>query len=417
MGIATVHYLSMNARDGRVAIPDEEGTDTIYEDWNGNYTFSRVSTPNVYTVDWGDGSSTERVVMGGSISAIDTNSYEAVSPLMFADPNPYQMAILSDNKTAFVTQPYAGEFHGNPVGRLSVVDLQTNKVLRNIEIPTPWYVWGIALSPDEKKVYVAASEVPGSDGQVFVVDVKSKKVTKRLDVGSYPSGITVHPDGNSFWVTCIDAGQVWVFSTEDESLITNFNTMFDYPARGVFSDSGDVYYYTCMSGQVVAADATEGNFGEFLGNVDTDGGSPFGIVQHGGRLAVSMNEDASVAIIDQAPFEELDRVSVGDWPWDIANDGDTAYVACDGDDSVYILNIGSATLGTSVEVGDGPGGVVLSPDGDTIYVTSYGWSDCDTTDEDFVLSHTYADPGTYTITATDQNGQIDVKGTVQVLID
>ena len=50
-------------------------------------------------------------------------------------------------------------------------------------------------------------------------------------------------------------------------------------------------------------------------------------------------------------------------------------------------------------------------------MTVFGWSDCDGQDTNFDLSHTYATPGTYTITATDKDGQVDVKGTVTVLVD
>jgi len=190
MGIATVHYLSMNARDGVVDIPDEEGTNTVLEDWSGSYTFDNLQVPNVYTVNWGDGSDTEDVVVGGAISRIKTSNFDTDVPFMFNDPNPYDMVILPDNKTAYVTQPQAGEFNGNPVGRISVVDLQTKQVLDEIAIPNPYFVWGITATSDGSKVYVASSELSNDDDdKVFVIDTAKREVVKAITVGLYPSGV------------------------------------------------------------------------------------------------------------------------------------------------------------------------------------------------------------------------------------
>lgn len=417
MSIATVHYLSMNTRDGNVDIPDPEGPDTVYEDWTGTYTFRSMGVPNTYTVNWGDGSDTETVVMGGAISSMDTSSFETTVPLMFDDPNPYQMAILSDNKTAYVTQPYAGEFNGNPVGRVSIVDLQTKQVLRNIEIPTPWYVWGITVSSDDKFVYVAASESPTADGQVLVIDTKKKKVVAQWDAGEWTSGVTLNSDDSELWVTCRDSGEIIVFDTSNGSVIDTI-ACGGSPARGVFAEDGGAFIVTLSGfGQVKAydtADRTE------LASLDLGGSTtPFGICKNadGSRFAVSLNSTAEVSIIDYATFDELDRVSVDDYPWDIASDNNGyAYVACN-NGNVYVVSIDTATIATSEYMGDGASGTVVSPDGDTLYVTCYGWSDCDGYDNEFQLDHQYANPGTYTITVTDQNGQVDVKGTVQVLVD
>jgi hypothetical protein len=84
---------------------------------------------------------------------------------------------------------------------------------------------------------------------------------------------------------------------------------------------------------------------------------------------------------------------------------------------VYYIDINTETIEDFEYVGANANGITIAPNGVYAYVTVFGWSDCDGQDTYFDLSHTYATPGTYTITATDKDGQVDVKGTVTVLVD
>jgi len=392
MGIATVHYLSMNARDGVVDIPDEEGTNTVLEDWSGSYTFDNLQVPNVYTVNWGDGSSTEDVVVGGAISRIKTSDFDTDVPFMFNDPNPYDMVILPDNKTAYVTQPQAGEFNGNPVGRISVVDLQSKQVLDEIAIPNNFIVWGITATSDGSKVYVASSATAtDDDDKIFVIDTAKREVVKEITVGLYPSGVTLNPAGTELWVTCTSDSSIYIIDTATDEVDRFFGQV-----GAIQSDAEDLAAF------------------DFV-NVN----EPFGIGKNddGSRLIVASNDSGEVVIIDVDPFEILDTVETDDFPWAIAVDAnDVAYVT-HGSGDVYFVNINTATLGGSEYVGANANGVAISPNGVYAYVTVFGWSDCDGQDTNFDLSHTYATPGTYTITATDKDGQVDVKGTVTVLVD
>ena len=420
MGIATVHYLSMNARDGVVDIPDEEGTNTVLEDWSGSYTFDNLQVPNVYTVNWGDGSSTEDVVVGGAISRIKTSNFDTDVPFMFNDPNPYDMVILPDNKTAYVTQPQAGEFNENPVGRISVVDLQSKQVLDEIAIPNPYIVWGITATSDGSKVYVASSATAtDDDDKIFVIDTAKREVVKEITVGLYPSGVTLNPAGTELWVTCTSDSSIYIIDTATDEVdrFLEFPDSNTEPMRGVFSNNGLTFYVTLWGlGQVgaIADDAEDLTDFDFV-NVN----EPFGIGKNddGSRLIVASNDSGEVVIIDVDPFEILDTVETDTFPWAIAVDAnDVAYVT-HGSGDVYFVNINTATLGGSEYVGDNANGVAIAPNGVYAYVTAFGWSDCDGQDTSFDLSHTYATPGTYTITATDKDGQVDVKGTVTVLVD
>lgn len=425
MGIATVHYLSMNARDGHLELPTGTGPQGgILEDWSGSYSFYDLQVPNVYTVNWGDSTPTEDVVVGGAISRINTaGSHTTVSPFMFDDPNPYDIAILPDNKTAYVTQPQAGDFNGNTVGRISIVNLETKTVLDNIAIPNNYWVWGITSTSDGKKVYVASSANQGGDGgaddKVFVIDTKKKKVVKEITVGRYPTGVALNPDETELWVTCCVDDALYVINTATDEVDRHldFPDSNTEPMRGVFSNAGDVFYVTLWGlGQVAAipTDATDLSDFDFL-NVN----DPFGIGKNadGSRLAVASNSESEVVIIGTDPFDILDTVETHNYPWEVSVDADDVVYVTTGEGYVDFVNINVATSGGSKYVGYNASGITISPNGTYAYVTVFGWSDCDGYDDNFSLYHTYANPGTYTITATDKDGQVDVKGTVRVLVD
>ncbi|HEY5841655.1 MAG TPA: YncE family protein, partial [Mycobacterium sp.] len=67
----------------------------------------------------------------------------------------------------------------------------------------------------------------------------------------------------------------------------------------------------------------------------------------------------------------VSTVDVGDGPFGVAvsPDGTRVYVANHGDDTVSVLD-GDGGVVSTVDVGEGPVGVAVSPDGTRVYVTN-----------------------------------------------
>jgi YVTN family beta-propeller protein len=72
--------------------------------------------------------------------------------------------------------------HRNSV---AVIDTVKNNVVATI--PVGARAWGIALSPDGKKLYAAN----GASDDVSVIDIVARKEIKRVKVGAGPRGIAV----------------------------------------------------------------------------------------------------------------------------------------------------------------------------------------------------------------------------------
>lgn len=85
-----------------------------------------------------------------------------------------------DGKYLFLTTKW-----GNSV---VVVDMATRSVVKELRVGTG-HTFGIALSDDDKRVYVAASGQPPSHGFMYEIDVKSLSIIDSTEVGTDSWGI------------------------------------------------------------------------------------------------------------------------------------------------------------------------------------------------------------------------------------
>ncbi|NIM89800.1 MAG: beta-propeller fold lactonase family protein [Candidatus Aminicenantes bacterium] len=106
------------------------------------------------------------------------------------------LAISSDNKMLFVG--------GGQEGKVFLFDLTTGDKLKEIDCNTSHkgkrykdsYVGDLVLSPDEKTLYA----VDQANFRVVVIDTKKQSLVTSVPVGRYPFGITLSPDGKRAYV-------------------------------------------------------------------------------------------------------------------------------------------------------------------------------------------------------------------------
>ena len=86
--------------------------------------------------------------------------------------------------------------------------------------------------------------------------------------------------------------------------------------------------------------------------------------------------DNSVSIVDTAINVVVSTIDVGSGPQGIAitPDGAKAYVSNFNDDTVSVIDIRSNEVVATPMVIGGPTGIVASPDGNAVYVTAYNGS-------------------------------------------
>jgi YVTN family beta-propeller protein len=120
-------------------------------------------------------------------------------------------AILSGT-SGFAAGPkaYVGNFKDNTI---SVIDLDQKRVTATVPVPRGPH--GIAITPDNRWVYVA------SDGAstVSVIDTATDKVVANVEVGKNPHGVAATSDGKLVLVGVYDTDSVALIDTASRKVV------------------------------------------------------------------------------------------------------------------------------------------------------------------------------------------------------
>src|SRR5208283_3722988 len=145
-----------------------------------------------------------------NVSVIDTinNTITATVPVR---SHPFGVAVSPDGKKVYVAN--------NSDDNVSVIDTATKNITGTVPIgidPAGYFPFGVAVSPDGERVYVTNtykgcvtktckgrkhSNKEENHFSVHVIDTATNTVTDTVPVGSFPKGIAVSPDGKKVYVT------------------------------------------------------------------------------------------------------------------------------------------------------------------------------------------------------------------------
>jgi len=124
-----------------------------------------------------------------SIVVIDTNSNTLATQL-----NPGTTP-LSLTASPISTQVYFGWAAGLASFDTNCGCSGTGALLKTYEVP------GLALSPDESRLYFLAQSTEGGSGFLMTFDLTTSSITNSLLIGNNPSGIAVSQDGKKVYVS------------------------------------------------------------------------------------------------------------------------------------------------------------------------------------------------------------------------
>ena len=136
--------------------------------------------------------------VAASVSVIDTSSNTVVANVGLAGL-PWGIAVTPDGKRVYVANSVPTLTGGN--ARVSVIDTSSNAVVANVAVGAG-VSWGLAITPDGTRAYVATGVLIGSganNGVVSVIDTSSNTVIATVGVAD-PLGLAVTPDGSRVYV-------------------------------------------------------------------------------------------------------------------------------------------------------------------------------------------------------------------------
>lgn len=337
-----------------------------------------------------------------------------VGPPISLSPRPWGIAITPDGSTAYVANDLSAT--------VTPFDTAT-------QTPAPPIAVGggprtLGVTPDGSTVYVASLD----DGSVTPIDTATNTAGSPIPVSS-PHGIAISPDGETAYVTNVFASSVTPIDlttgTPGAAIPVGSS-----PYTIAITPDGSRLYVTHLSGSAVTPIDTATNT---AGATIPVGNSSFGVAisPDGGTAYVSISMDNTVVPIDTATDTAGAPIAIpsGNFIEGLAvtPDGKTVYATSIYTNTVTLIDTGTATTSSTIPVGNAPIAIAVTPNqaptaafGTSVdglaatfdasaasdpdgTVAGYAWDFGDgqtATGSQPIATHSYAQPGIYTVTLT-----------------
>lgn len=271
-------------------------------------------------------------------------------------------------------------------GTVSVVDPATQQVVATIIVGKR--PRGIRASADGKTVFVALSgspiagpgvdesKLPPPERQhdgIGVIDVASGQLTRILKGGTDPEQFAISADGARLFIANEDAGQATVLDIATGGIVKTI-AVGGEPEGVDLSPDGKFVYVTAEADNQVFVIDTERL--EVTSVIDV-GPRPrsTGFLPGAPRAYVSAENDAAVDVIDTTTYTVLSRVPFGDprlKPMGVvvSPDGAHVYVTTGRGGTLVKIDTETNAIVGALPVGERPWGIAISPDGRTLFTAN-----------------------------------------------
>ena len=141
-----------------------------------------------------------------NITVIDAEQGERVAQITVGH-RPRDTVFTSNSARAYVSSEIDGT--------VSIIDVPNHKVIETVALPKNSRSMGLALSPDDKLLYVAN----GRSKTVSIIDLGTNEVIASFEVGDRPWGIGVSSDGKRLYTANGPSDDVSVVDTESHEVV------------------------------------------------------------------------------------------------------------------------------------------------------------------------------------------------------
>ncbi len=317
------------------------------------------------------------LVFAHSMVIFDLSTRQASAiPVAFSkEDHPQGLAVTPDGAYAAFT------FNGpKNTGQFSLMDVNTQAVVKQLTYPTGTSVSGVAVSPDGSQAYFATNSSTGSAVNVF--DIASQQVVNTFPAGSGGAGlITVTPDGSE-----IELGEgnnsVLSMNTVTGAVVAETGVLGELTSIALSADSAWVYAtnYSSSVVEIIDPDTLQITKQLAAGAIEDSYDVPWTITasRDGRRIVVAAR--VNLTVIDAVSQRVLGAVPYGA-PFagpigvfgsvSLSPHGDRAYVVVN-TTPAQIQVVDTSQLKTvaalSLTAAEYPTQSAVSPDSSTLYV-------------------------------------------------
>ena len=306
---------------------------------------------------------------GNALLVVDIEANKVIDKISVGE-KPHSVALKNDGKTAFVSNQWADNVYE--------IDLSLSKVVDTLK--TGSGPAGLVLSVDEKFLYV----VDTYSSEVSIIDLKSKTELIRLMAGNDPTGAAFTPDGSQAYITSRRTLPK-PYGTPPKTELTVIDATTQRVKERKIFDNAYLMENVAITPSGDMAIATLIRPKNLIPSIQIEKGwmmtHGIGIIEPGydGRIIQLLTDDPNAYFSD--PFDIV-----------ITPDGQKAFISHSGVDFVTVIDLNairtllaestqeklltySNHLGISsryvlkrIPTGANPKGLVLSPEGEFLYV-------------------------------------------------
>ncbi|WP_345100713.1 gliding motility-associated C-terminal domain-containing protein [Mucilaginibacter panaciglaebae] len=250
---------------------------------------------------------------------------------------------------------------------VTVINTSTHDVVTNI--PVDSQPFGVAVSPDGRRVYVVNSKNEtghAKPGVVSVIDAASNTIVGNYTVGKNAKAIVVNPDGKRAYVANESSNTVSVVDLTDNTSIPDITVTG--PLGIAISVDGSRLYVGSTTAQLYVIDAATN---QVLKKIPVQSTYPTAVMvsPDGSKVYVTNNTANYICVIDVATGG-AQTVTVGTAPFALAITpaGDKLYVSNAISRDVTVVNTASNTVIKNLIIPSSSEGISVSPNGKQVFV-------------------------------------------------
>ena len=316
----------------------------------------------------------------GDVTVIDGATLKAIGTLRVGK-RPRGIHASPDGKTVYVAlsgTPIEGppelDAKGNPIFKrdkdkdeddevasdksadgVGVIDVATRKIIEKLNVGSDPEEFDV--SADGKQLFVSNEDVKTAS----LIDIASGKVAHIAPLSQEPEGVAVTPDGKRLYVTCERSGDVFVVDIATFKVVGQVK-VGQRPRSVAFVQGGKLAIVPSESaGQLYAIDTAKI---EVVQTIPLPTGARpmrLRVSPDGTRLYASTGRAGTVAVLDTANFAMLDNIKVGQRPWGIvlSPDGKYLFSANGPSNDVSVVDLTTDKEVARIKAGDSPWGVAI----------------------------------------------------------